>query len=113
LAVEQIQSYILAVIGSSIENDLAESQRAALIAIYQQGLSDRESARQLGISPNKLDKLLAGIRKLIRRLINEKLNLSVHEVITFFKWPYQNPEGVHNQHLENKMKREQQIQSDR
>ena len=73
------------VVGDYIENVLTDQQRTALLAIYQQGLSREESAHQVDMSLDAIDKLLSDIRTRLRTLINETLNLSESDVFTFFE----------------------------
>lgn len=82
---EATQSNIIDVVTDLIDSELTERQRTAMMAILQGGMAMDEVARQLGTNRNALYKLLHDARKRLQERLEEKAELTVHEIITLFE----------------------------
>jgi RNA polymerase sigma-70 factor (ECF subfamily) len=81
---QAVQSQLLEMIGSMLQDDLTERQRTALLAVLQGGMPLEEVAKRMDTNRNALYKLLHDARKQMRNRIMEK-GLTPEEVMLAFE----------------------------
>lgn len=80
------QHELLATVRHLLFHELTERQRAAMLAILQDGLPLREVAERMDTNPNALYKLLHDARRRMKQRLEEKTGLSAQELLATFEW---------------------------
>lgn len=79
------QNELLRAVEGLIFEELTERQRAAMLAILQDGLPLREVAERMHTNPNALYKLLHDARQRLKERLEEKTGLTAPELLATFE----------------------------